>query len=396
MHGAMNQFIEAFRESVAPAPAMDAGGIEPRLHPVTLRFRQRALERDYVEAMRRQTAAVVRFGIALTLIVYLLFGALDLWVSSDHVSFTWTVRSLVFLLTILLFGLSFTPLFAEHRESIMTPFCLLLGASVTTILLVVPEAAVDQYYAGYLLIIVGAYTVFGLRFFSATLVSVVLLVAYLGVELAGYGRIGAHALTNLAFLVSMLIVSAVGGYIYERQRRLAHYRQRVIEYERARSEHSALHDPLTGLPNRRLFMERAMQAVARDERFQGYAAVLFVDLDGFKPVNDTHGHVFGDKLLKCIAERLRLAVRDTDTVARLGGDEFVVLLEDLAAPADADALLERMLDGFSRPCVIDGVSQPVELSVGCALHPRDGRTARELLQAADKAMYAMKRRRGRR
>lgn len=390
-YGAMSQFIEAFRESVEPAPDNPAS-VQPRLHPVTLSFRHRGMERDYLNAMRRQTAAVVRFGIALALTIYLLFGALDLWLAVEHAAFTWTMRSLVFLATILLFGVSFTPPFVEFREAVMTPFCVMLGAAVTAILLAVPATAIDEYYAGYILIIIGAYTVLGLRFFNATLVSVVLLGMYLAAELGFRDSASPRILNNVAFLFSTLIIAAVGGYIYERQRRLAHYRLRVIEYERARSEHSALHDALTGLPNRRLFMERLTQALARDRRFRNHAAVLFIDLDDFKVVNDSHGHDFGDKLLKCVAGRLRLATRDTDTVARLGGDEFAVILEDLSHAEDAGMLARRIVEDFRVPCEIEDVRVPLGISIGCALHPRDGKTARDLLLAADKAMYRMKRR----
>ncbi|HEX7047414.1 MAG TPA: GGDEF domain-containing protein [Gammaproteobacteria bacterium] len=390
-YGAMSQFIEAFRESVHPAPE-NPNSVQPRLHPVTLSFRHRGMERDYLDAMRRQTAAVVRFGIALALGIYFLFGALDLWTSVDHAAFTWTMRSLVFLLTTLLFGASFTPVFVDYREAFMAPFCLMLGVGVTAILLVVPVTAVDEYYVGYILIIIGAYTVLGLRFFNATLVSIVLLALYLAVEMVFREAASPRILNNTAFLFSTLIIAAVGGYIYERQRRLAHYRLRVIEYERARSEHSALHDPLTGLANRRLFMERLTQALARDKRFCSFAAVLFIDLDAFKAVNDSHGHDFGDRLLKSVAERLSNVVRDTDTVARLGGDEFAVLLEDLSHPEDASMLAGRIVEDFRVPSEIDGVRVPLGVSIGCALHPRDGKTARDLLQAADQAMYRIKRR----
>src|SRR5690606_32554490 len=112
---------------------------------------------------RRQTAAVVRFGILLALVVYLLFGALDLWAVEENQRFTWTMRAVVFVLTAVLFGASFTPLFAEFREVIVVPFCLLLGLGVTAILAAMPAAIADQYYVGYILIIVGAHTVLGLR-----------------------------------------------------------------------------------------------------------------------------------------------------------------------------------------------------------------------------------------
>lgn len=393
---ASNSFLGNMNVATSTHAAISGETLQPDMHPATLEFRQPKLERDYVQAMRRQTASVVRFGVLLVLLVFALFGTLDLVTASTPVGLSWPMRVAVFVITALLFGISFTPLFERHRESFMLPFCLLLGTGMTIVLTAIPDGDVDHYYAGYILIIVGAYTVLGLRFPNATLVSLILLGLYLTVEFLLHAHTGPRSLTNAAFVWSTLIIAAVGGYLYERQRRLAHYRLRVIEYERARSEYSALHDPLTGLPNRRLLTERMHQAMARDKRFHTYAAVLFIDLDNFKPVNDNYGHAFGDRLLKCVAERLQEVVRDTDTVTRVGGDEFVVLLEDLMGPECARLLKHRILHAFKAPFVIDGEELLVEMSVGCALDPVDARTPRELLAAADRAMYEMKKRRGRR
>lgn len=392
---ASNSFIEAFDTDTREAPPR-GGDLQPEMHPATLRFREWSLERDYVQSMRRQTAAVVRFGILLVLTVYLLFGMLDLWIAPNYAGLSWTLRAAVFIATAVLFAVSFTRLFEQHRETFMLPFCLLLGMGMTALLSALPGDDIDQYYAGYMLIIVGAYTVLGLRFVNATFVSLAMLVMYLTVEFLFHSHAGARPINNGAFIFSALIISAVGGYIYERQRRLAHFRLRLIEHERARSEHSALHDPLTGLPNRRLLMERMHRALARDKRYHTYAAALFIDLDNFKPVNDRYGHDFGDKLLRAVAERLKEVVRDTDTVTRVGGDEFVVLLEDLVEPECAELLMQRMLLAFAAPFSIEGEVLRVEMSVGCALDPVDARAPRELLQAADRAMYEMKQRRGRR
>jgi len=394
--GVTGHIGDAFVAGAERVWADDTDGLQPSLHPVSLSFRERELERDYLDSMRRQTAVVMRFGILLTLILYLLFGAMGLWTMSGDSGLVWTVRSAVFVLTAVLFGISFTPVFAEYRERLMLPFCLMLGLAVTAILAKAPDTVVDQYYVGYILVIVGAFTVLGLRFCNAMLVSLALFGLYLAAEFFFRDSSRAHVLGNSMFILSTLIISSVGGYLYERQRRLAHYRLRVIEQQRAHSEHCALHDALTGLPNRRLLMERMHQALARDKRFHTYAAALFIDLDNFKPVNDAHGHEFGDKLLKCVAERLKCVVRDTDTVTRVGGDEFVVLLEDLAEPECARHLMERVVSAFATPFEVDGENLMVEMSIGSALDPVDAQTPRELLHAADRAMYEMKKCRGRR
>lgn len=392
---ASNSFVAAFdTDTRHEAPERDE--LQPQMHPATLRFRDWQLESDYLQAMRCQTAAVVRFGILLVLTVFLLFGVLDLWAAPGHTGPSWTIRAAAFVATALLFCVSFTRVFEQHRETFMLPFCLLLGLGMTTLFSTLPQGGVGQYYAGYMLIIVGAYTVLGLRFVNATFVSLAILGMYLAVEYMFQSHAGARPLSNAAFIFSAMCVSAVGGYIHERQRRLAHFRLRLIERERARSEYSALHDPLTGLPNRRLLMERMHRAMARDKRYHTYAAALFIDLDNFKPVNDKFGHTFGDKLLRAVAERLKEVVRDTDTVTRVGGDEFVVLLEDLVEPECAELLKQRMLLAFAAPFSIEGETLRVEMSVGCALDPVDARAPRELLQAADHAMYEMKKRRGRR
>jgi diguanylate cyclase (GGDEF)-like protein/PAS domain S-box-containing protein len=155
--------------------------------------------------------------------------------------------------------------------------------------------------------------------------------------------------------------------------------------------HQALHDPLTGLPNRLLLDDRLVQALARGERRRGRVAVLFLDLDRFKVVNDAIGHVAGDTLLVAVAERLRSAVRPSDTVGRFAGDEFVVISEDMVGAWDADALAQRVVASFDEPFRIDGRELFVTASLGVAVS-RDGTTSASLLREADAAMYRAKER----
>ena len=157
-----------------------------------------------------------------------------------------------------------------------------------------------------------------------------------------------------------------------------------------RMRHLALHDVLTGLPNRTLFHDRLEQALAAAGRHDDGVAVLFIDLDRFKDVNDTLGHDFGDKLLTEMAVRLRDATRDTDTAARLGGDEFGVIQTGLEGAESSALLAQRVIDALAKPVQLAGRTLFVTASVGVTLYPEDGREPEALLKNADLAMYAAK------
>ncbi|WP_017876124.1 putative bifunctional diguanylate cyclase/phosphodiesterase [Janthinobacterium sp. CG3] len=154
--------------------------------------------------------------------------------------------------------------------------------------------------------------------------------------------------------------------------------------------HQSFHDALTGLPNRLLLEDRMRQATAQGERQHATVAVLFIDLDHFKEINDSLGHAAGDRLLQDVAERLGTCVRDGDTVARLGGDEFVVLLVGMHDVEDAALVADKILAAVSAACQIEGRHLRVTPSVGIAVFPDDGQQAATLLRNADTAMYHAK------
>jgi len=154
--------------------------------------------------------------------------------------------------------------------------------------------------------------------------------------------------------------------------------------------HSAEHDYLTGLPNRMLLNDRVSQAIALTLRLREKLAVLFLDLDGFKHINDSLGHPVGDKLLQSIAQRLVTCVRGSDTVSRQGGDEFVVLLSVLEEQEDAAITARRMLAAVAEPHLIDQHDLHVTTSIGVSVYPDDGLDAETLIKNADTAMYQAK------
>lgn len=172
--------------------------------------------------------------------------------------------------------------------------------------------------------------------------------------------------------------------------------ERCIRYalERRRTEAALLrasyHDALTGLPNRRRFLDNLQQAVARARRSGQPLAVMFIDLDGFKPINDRLGHDAGDRALQTVASRLHDCIREVDSLSRLGGDEFTLLLENLADHACAGKTATRILDSLAAPLCIQGVDLEMTASIGMALYPTHGETPEDLLRNADAAMHRAK------
>lgn len=168
----------------------------------------------------------------------------------------------------------------------------------------------------------------------------------------------------------------------------------TVTRARAADRHAALHDPLTGLPNRALFNDRLEHALAQAERHGWLLAVMFVDLDNFKEINDSYGHVAGDLVLQTVARQLQANIRDVDTISRYGGDEFLYVVAEIRNEADAKLIAGAILETIQQPMdltVNDVAIKPcVSASIGISLYPRNAKTAENLVRGADTAMYAAK------
>ena len=162
--------------------------------------------------------------------------------------------------------------------------------------------------------------------------------------------------------------------------------------ERSRKAlYQAQHDALTHLPNRSLLNDHLTQAIQLCKRYDKPLAVGFLDVDGLKAVNDTHGHAVGDRILSSVASRLRQALRQSDSVGRVGGDEFVIVLSEIAHDADAALVGQKLLQAIATPHRVNGRAITISASLGLALYPDDGLTAKDLIAHADVAMYTAKR-----
>ena len=170
----------------------------------------------------------------------------------------------------------------------------------------------------------------------------------------------------------------------------------AAELTEERSQAVAHHDGLTGLPNRLLFNDRLNQAISLAKRDSRQFALLYLDLDKFKPVNDTLGHAVGDELLENVATRIRQQVRESDTVARVGGDEFTVILPDISKREETETVARKIIAALATPFQLGSQMQSVSIgtSIGIALYPAAATDAEALIKAADAAMYDAKQVRG--
>jgi diguanylate cyclase (GGDEF)-like protein len=181
------------------------------------------------------------------------------------------------------------------------------------------------------------------------------------------------------------LVSRTIHYAVERHRILTD-----LAVARQREHYLANHDALTALPNRGAFLDHLRRGLAHAARYDKQLAVLFLDIDRFKGINDTLGHPVGDQLLKIVAERLARALRRTDSVARLGGDEFLIMIQDVKRDHDPARVAEKLVCALGKPCALDGREYRISASVGIAVYPRDGIDAHVLIRNADTAMYQAK------
>lgn len=202
----------------------------------------------------------------------------------------------------------------------------------------------------------------------------------LAFNLTGDDSVTAHAEAQLGN------ANVIGGF-------QARFLWKVITRLNQTNEHVsrlAHHDTLTGLPNRVLFYDRLNHAMAKARREGGSFAVLFLDLDGFKLVNDTFGHCIGDALLCEAAERIKLCVRESDTVARMGGDEFTVIIGNARTPASIESVARKIGAALAYRFELYGKTCSISASIGIAIYPNNGEAAEQLVKIADDAMYAAK------
>lgn len=358
---------------------------------LTLRFRDPALERTFRRESLGRVRLHGRMAIGVGMPVYLLCGLLDIWhVPAEASAGVWATRLAALMVPTLVLVASFTPLFARYAQGLLSSVCVAAGVGLIGIQAQLPVESAHYYYPALVMLTFFTYNFIGVRFPYALAIDLTLLVAY-NLVCALWLDYPPHILLGHdVFIVSSNLIGGTTGYLVEHQRRQLFLRERELRQQRQYHRDRSLHDPLTGLANRELLIERIERAVAGSARDGVCHAGCFIDLDGFKALNDSLGHEVGDRLLIQVGERLQACLRKTDTVARIGGDEFFVLATGLDDEREARLLAEKLLAALREPFsgVPDGLS--LRASVGVCLFPYPGMSVAGIIRQADMAMYEVK------
>lgn len=365
-----------------------------RMHPLTLSFHDSETERAFVRYMLPRWRDQGRAAIIVGISIYLLYGALDhLFIPVEQLSMVWAIRLSAVLFAVGVLVLTFSPWFEKINQIPLALVGLVASLGLIAILWHLPAGGSAYYFPGLMLAAFYTYDLLGVRFILALAVNLLVLLLYnlLFGGLREYPQ--AMLLSQNFFMVSANLIGGAAGYLVEYQRRKLFLRELQLDAERRRHLQRSLHDRLTGLPNRELLEDRIAQLVARARRGGATHVGLFVDLDGFKQINDRLGHDRGDTVLREVARRLQAAVRQTDTVSRLGGDEFFVLAHDIDSEDRAAQLAEKLLAAIGEPVADVPQAGRLGASIGICLFSREGRSPEspeQIIRAADQAMYQAK------
>ncbi|MBS1144354.1 MAG: hypothetical protein H6R14_1760 [Proteobacteria bacterium] len=364
-----------------------------RMHPLTLSFRDEETEsafiRQFLPRLRLQGRAAILVGV----FVYFVYGGLDhLFVPVAQLGLVWFIRMVALAVPLLVLVASFTSWFEKANQFLLALVGLSASLGLIAMLWHLPVSSSAYYYPGLMLATFYTYNLIGARFIQALGINLFVLVLYNVL----FGYFGAYPqpmlLSQNFFMISANLIGGAAGYLVEYQRRQLFLRELQLDRERRIHLQRSLHDRLTGLPNRDLLYDRLKQALALARRDSERHAGFFVDLDGFKSINDQLGHDVGDIALREISRRLVAATRETDTISRLGGDEFFLLVQDIGSCDAAAHLADKLIRIIEQPIAGLPNAPALSASVGICLFPHAGleSTPEAIIRCADLAMYNAK------
>jgi diguanylate cyclase len=343
-----------------------------------------------------RTVTQGRIGLVVGTILYLLFGLFDRWsIPMEHHVFAWTIRMIALIVPVSIFILTFTSHFRKASHFYLASLGFAANIGFLFIFALIPIDKLALFYPSIALTTVATYFLVGTRFIYALSAELTIFLAYNMLFINLHGIATPMLLKTLLiqdfFLLSANVIGGAAGYMQELQNRNLFLRETELEHERLHHLNRSLHDPLTQLPNRDLLHDRIQQALAQSHRDNSTHAAFYIDLDGFKAINDHHGHEVGDKVLQTVAAQLSITARDTDTVARLGGDEFFVLCQSIGGTTEAKQQALRLLNAIEKISSMGTVTDhALSASIGICMLPYSGNTVTDIVKRADKAMYKAK------
>jgi diguanylate cyclase (GGDEF)-like protein len=364
------------------------------IHPATLEFGNRAFELEYRNYSFQSLKRQARLALIMGLLLWFFYSALDsLFVPTGQMDAIWEIRTIISCAIVLVFLATFHSIFRYFNQQLLTILAIMGAAGILTKMLLLPGIAVSHYFPGLILVIFWTHCFSGVRFVYASFTSMVILLVFNLIFMVFQPMTLVELASNNFYIVASIALAVCASYIWERQSRVLFLHVQELDTERNLQLTRALHDSLTGLPNRELLDDRLEQAIRQASRDELACAGLFIDLDGFKEINDTHGHTVGDVLLKEVALRFKDIMREADTLSRIGGDEFFVLARNITTAETARFLADKLLSQLQAPIVIDRkLTIPgITASIGICIFPYKYCTPADIIRRADKAMYEVKR-----
>jgi diguanylate cyclase len=363
---------------------------------ITLAFKSGVREKEFFDHNYERTVNQGRIGLIVGTLLYLLFGFFDRWsIPPEHHALAWAIRLTALIVPVSIYALTYTRHFAKGTHFYLASLGFAANLGFLCIFALIPIDKLSLFYPSIALTTVATYFLIGTRFIYALSAEGIVLIAYNLLFMSVHGLsspiLVSTLLTQDFFLVSANVIGGAAGYMQELQSRRLFVRETELKQERQKHLEKSLHDPLTGLPNRDLLHDRIQQALALSHRGGFSHAVFFIDLDGFKAINDNLGHSVGDKVLKLVSSQLSITVRATDTVARLGGDEFFVLCNNISDDLQAKQQALRLLNAIENITSYEAAQQfGLSASIGICLLPYSGNTIEDIISRADGAMYKAK------
>jgi diguanylate cyclase len=322
-----------------------------------------------------------------------MYGILDyLLVAKNIIDKIEFIRITTTFAIIVVFGLTFTKYFKKYNQALLISILLFAGMGLIWKMALIDQHIFSYYFSGMLLLIFWVHAFYILNFSNAFYCTLALIIATIVSFFTIFTFNYTETICYIFILLSVFGVSIFSSYIAEKADRSLFLREKELDRERYIQRERATHDSLTNLPNRVLLIDRIAQAIHDVQRNNQVSAGIFLDLDNFKMVNDTYGHVTGDSVLVEVSRRLTASIRAADTVARLSGDEFFILARDIKSEELAKVFANKLLTQIKHPYFFEGeqLSTPLSASIGICVFPYEGVTPLDVIDKADRAMYRVK------